>query len=167
MSKKVRKMKLKYKRGMSLAEILVAVFIFMVVLGTLIAINNLYLLSSSQNIKSVKAAYLAEEGIEAVRVIRDNNWTNISFSTVGVPYYINFDSASSTWKATTTPNSIESYIRWFVLSQVERDSNGKIVSNGGIVDPDIKLVTVSVFWQDRGSTTTKSISTYISNIISD
>ena len=40
----------KYKKGMSLVEILVAVFIFSVVLGALITINNFYLSNSSKNI---------------------------------------------------------------------------------------------------------------------
>lgn len=158
----------KYKKGMSLVEILVAVFIFMVILGVLITINNFYLSNSSKNIKLIKATYLTEEGMEAVRVIRDTSWNQISSSTMGVPYYINFDISSSTWKATTTANSIDSYIRWFTLHDVRRDNNTKkIVESGGTVDPYSKKVNVYISWQDKGSTTTKSMSSYISNIISD
>jgi prepilin-type N-terminal cleavage/methylation domain-containing protein len=157
----------KYKKGMGLVEILVAVFIFSVVLGVLITINNFYLSNSSKNIKLTKATYLAEEGIEAVRIIRDNSWSNISSLSNSVDYYLSFNIASSTWEATTSPSSIDSYIRKFNLLEVERDINGKIVSSGGAVDLYTKLVNVYISWQNKGSTTTKSMSFYISNIISD
>ncbi|MEI8123564.1 MAG: hypothetical protein WCG60_00130 [bacterium] len=53
------------------------------------------------------------------------------------------------------------------MSEVKRDVNGKIVSSDGVVDLYTKLVNVYISWQDKGSTTTKSMSFYISNIISD
>ncbi len=160
--------KYKYKKGMSLVEILVAVFIFSIILGVLITINNFYLSNSSKNIKLVKATYLAEEGMEAVRIIRDTNWSKISSLTSGAPYFIDFDIASSTWVSTTTENSIDSYTRWFVLTDVMRDNTTKrIVESGGTVDPYTKLVNVYISWQDKGNTVVKSMSSYISNIITE
>ena len=66
-------MKRNYKKGAALAEVLVAVFIFSVILMVLISANNLYLKSASSNISSAQAAYLAEEGIEAIHTIRDRS----------------------------------------------------------------------------------------------
>ena len=158
---------LKYKRGMGLVEILVAVFIFSVVLGVLITVNNFYISNSSRNIKLTKATYLAEEGVEAIRVIRDTNWSDISSLLNNTDYYLYFNTASSTWQATTSPILVDSYVRKFILYEVARDANGKIVLSGGTVDLYTKLVDVYISWQDKGSTTTKSMSFYISNIISD
>ena len=137
----------KYKKGMGLVEILVAVFIFSVVLGALITINNFYLSNSSKNIKLTKATYLAEEGIEAVRIIRDNSWSNISSLSNSVDYYLSFNIASSTWEATTSPSSIDSYIRKFNLLEVERDINGKIYP---IILDKGELTKESVMKTERG-----------------
>lgn len=61
-----------YKKGIGLVEIIVAVFVLTVVLGALITVNNLYLKSSSLNIKMTKGAYLASEAVEAIKTIRDS-----------------------------------------------------------------------------------------------
>ena len=66
---KVYSMKrLNLKKGSGLVEILVAVFIFSIVLGSLITASNMYLSGAAENLNSAKGAYLGEEGIEAVNV---------------------------------------------------------------------------------------------------
>lgn len=158
-----------FKKGSGLVEILVAVFIFTVVLGSLINAANIYLSGSGENLRSAKAAYLAEEGIEAVKIMRDHNWTNISTLTDNADYYLYFDTSSSTdntWKATSTSSYIDSiFIRTFKTNAVYRDSNGRIVSSGGTLNSNTEKVTVSVFWKSKTATTTKILSTYITNII--
>ena len=156
-----------FKKGIMLAEILVAVFIFSIILGVLININNLYLTSTSSSLKSVKAVYLAEEGMEASRIIRDTSWQNFQNLTNGEIYYFYFlNSTSSTWEATTSVSykNTDGIDRWFVLDPVVR-SYGKIVETSGEVDPDTKKVTVYVSWSDRGKTITKSLSTYLTKIL--
>jgi len=64
----------KMKKGFTLLEVIVAIFLIMVgVAASLILINKTIsqmALSTSQ----LTAAYLAQEGIEIVRNIRDTNW---------------------------------------------------------------------------------------------
>lgn len=155
------------KKGIMLAEVLIAVFIFSVILGVLVTINNLYLTSVSSSLKSVKALYLAEEGMEAVRIVRDTNFSNFQNLTEGENYYLYFsNSASSTWEATTSDSykSTDGVDRWFVLNPVRRDYN-KIATSTGSIDPNIKKVTVYVSWDDKSGTTTKSLSTYLTKLI--
>src|ERR1035437_1304931 len=93
------------QKGSGLVEILVAVFVFSIVLSSLITASNMYLSGASDNLKSAKAAYLAQEGIEALKIIRDTNWTTISALTDNANYYLYFDTSSTTnntWKATST-----------------------------------------------------------------
>ena len=162
-------LKVNQKKGSGLVEILVAVSIFSVILVSLITVSNMYLSSAGESLKSAKGAYLAQEGMEAVKIIRDTNWNNISAITDDVNFYIDFDTSSSTnntWKSTSTFSYIDSiYIRVFKLNSVFRDSNGRIIQNGGTLDPNSKKVTVTVSWKTKNSTITKILSTYITNII--
>ncbi len=157
-----------FKSGSGMVEILVAIFVFSIVLGSLITASNQYLIGAGDNLKSAKAAYIAEEGIEAVKIIRDTNWSTITALSNNINYYLYFDTSSSTnntWKATTTASLIDSsFTRTFQLEAVYRDSNGRIQSSGTL-DTNTKKVTVTVSWSLRSSTTTNSLSTYITNII--
>ncbi len=163
------KNKICLKKGSSLVEILVAVFIFTIILGSLITASNLYLVGAGENLRSTKGAYLAEEGIEAIKTMRDTNWTNISSLTNNINYYLYFDTASSTnnmWKATSTIYSTDpTFIRVFKINTVYRDSNGRIVTSGGTLDSNTKKVIISVSWQSKNTITTKTLSTYITNIL--
>lgn len=64
----------RFLAGFTIIEVIAAVFILTVgVVGVFSAVN--YALSATQNISSrLIAAYLAQEGIEVVRNIRDGNW---------------------------------------------------------------------------------------------
>ena len=157
------------KKGSGLVEILIAVFIFSIILGSLITASSTYFSGAGDNLISTKGAYLAEEGIEAVKTIRDSSWNNISSLSDNTNYYLYFDTSSSTnniWKATTTASSIDStFIRTFKVNAVYRDSNGRIISSGGTLDLNTEKVTVSISWKSKNSTTTKTLSTYITNLL--
>jgi Tfp pilus assembly protein PilV len=160
--------KINFKKGIMLAEILIATFIFSIILGVLITINNLYVASVSSSLKSIKALYLAEEGMEAVRIIRDTNFENFKNLTNDQGYYLYFsDSASSTWEATTSISykNISGVDRWFVLSPVRR-SYGKITDNtSGELDENTKKLTVYVSWSDRDKVNEKTLFTYLTKNI--
>ena len=130
--------KLKLKKGISLVEVLVAVSVFVLILGTLIAASNFYLVGASSNLRLVKATYLAEEGMEAVKTMRDASWQNISNLALDTDNYLYFDTVSSTWKATSTTNTIDSYTRKFIISSVKRDGNGKISDTGTLDEKNRK-----------------------------
>lgn len=156
-----------FKDGILLVETLISVFIFSVILSVLININNLYMTSVSSGLKSAKAMYLAEEGLEAARILRDTSWQNFQNLTESKDYYFYFSNeASSTWMATTSIvyKSIEGVDRWLVLESVKR-VNDRIVESGGLIDPDTKKITVFVSWSNRNSRLTKSFSTYLTKII--
>jgi Tfp pilus assembly protein PilV len=156
-----------FKKGIMLAEILIATFIFSVILGVLITINNLYVTSVSSSLKSIKAVYLAEEGMEAVRIIRDTNFENFKELTNGENYYLYFsNSASSTWEATTSVSykNTSGIDRWFVLGSVRR-SYGKITEGDGELDENTRKLTVYVSWNDRDKTNEKTLFTYLTKNI--
>jgi Tfp pilus assembly protein PilV len=154
----------KYREGIALVEVIIAASIILIFVSSLVTAFNLYLRMATSHANKISAALLSEEGIEAVKILRDISWDeNIFALTPDADYYLYFD--GTTWLPTTTAVYIDGvYERTFKLSEVYRDSSSDIVSFGGSVDPDTRLVLVSVSWSERNATTTKSISTYITNL---
>lgn len=158
-----------FKKGSGLVEILISVFIFSMVLGALIFASNAYLSGAKENLNTTKAAYLAEEGVEAVKIMRDVDWTSVENLTDNTNYFLYFDTSSTTnhiWMATSTQILIDDFFtRTFKVNNVYRDSNGRIVTSGGTLDSNTKKLTVSISWFSKATTTVKVLSTYIANIL--
>lgn len=151
--------------GFSLVEALVMVFVASTCIFVVWRVYTLYIKISLANPAFFQAAFLAEEGIEAMKFLRDGNWINISGLTLDTDYMLNFDGTK--WSTSTAPFLIDSkFDRRIRLASVERDITGDIVSTG-TVDPGSRKLTVSVSWQRDGATTTKTIVTYLNDIFSD
>lgn len=150
-------------KGFGLIEIIIGSTILTI---SLIAISTYFQKSlqlSQDSGKTVQASFLLEEGIEVAKFFRDTSWQNISGLTAGTSYYFQFDGTK--WATTSSNVFIDNiFERKLVINNVSRDANDDIVSSGGTNDADTKKTTVSVSWLGRSGTTTKSISTYITNI---
>ncbi len=152
-------------RGLTLVEVLVSTSIILVFFLALVTVYNTYLKLARANIDSVKAVFLAEEGIEAMKILRDSSWTNKIIPLVtGTNYYLVFNNGM--WTTNTTNTYIDStFERKINIHPVSRNSStDEIVTSGGVNDPNTKLLTVTVSWNNRGATTSKAISTYITNL---
>lgn len=154
-------------KGVTLIEALIATSIIMAFLVALVSVHNTYLSSSLSDLFEVKATYLAEEGMEAVKGLRDASWTNnIASQANDTSYYLAFSNGA--WTLTTTPLLIDSkFSRTVRFSSVGRDSSSDIVTSGGTSDPNTRKVTVVVSWPLGETTATRSIETYITNIFSN
>lgn len=153
--------------GFNLVEIVIASSILMVSLLSVIVIASQSIAISHRSVNTYIATTLLEEGAEAVRIVRDNAWTNISSLTAGTTYYPKF-TAPGTWALTTTSadGTVGAFTRTVVFSSVVRDGSSNIASSGS-ADTGTKLVTVTVSWKDTtGNTVSKTLSFYIANIFS-
>ena len=153
--------------GLTLVEVLIAASIILAFLLALFGVHSLYLKTAFSNGKVIKAAGLAEESLEVIRFLRDSSWdTNIASLAFNTDYSLIFDAGG--WQVVTSniwvDNLFERKVR---LSAVYRDASGEIVSSGGTLDPDTVLVVSTVSWSSGGATTTKSISTYLTNLLDD
>jgi len=150
-------------RGMGLVEIIVGSAIVLMVITATVAAYNTYINYALANQNNIPANYLLEEGIEVATYLRDKGWdANIGTLTSGTTYYITFN--GSTWLTTTTLQYVDNtFLRTLVLGNVNRDGSDDIATSGTL-DPNIKKVTVTVSYGQGHSTTTKSLSTYITDI---
>lgn len=152
------------KKGFGLLEIVIGVAIISVTLFSLAAVAHIALKVARESIRKSQAAFLMEEGVEVMKLMRDAGWSaNISTLTAGTNYYLYLD-AGTTWRSTATPLVIDGiFTRTVRLDNVYRDANNDIATTGTL-DGNIKKVTVSVSWTDRGVTTTKNMVGFVANL---
>lgn len=110
--------------------------------------------------------YLLEEGVEAVKLLRDGGYTsNITTLSTTTPTYLSWGGAK--WATSSVNTLIDGrFERAIIAAEVRRDSSDDI-SASGAMDPNTKLITVSVAWAAKGATTTKTIQTYVMNIFNN
>ncbi len=121
------------------------------------------------------AGTVLEEAAEAVRTVRDSGWSAITGLSSSLSYYPTFCASTNTWALLDTSTSPASgctgktegiFTRTITVASVSRDGSDNITASGGSVDSGTRLVTVTVSWQERGTTMTKNLSFYIMNIFS-
>lgn len=152
------------KKGFMMVEIVIVASIIAVAFIAIIAVAQKSLQVGRQSIHVSQANFLLEEGAEAVRIARDNAWTNISNLTLGTNYYPTF--SGGTWTLSTTPSTVGIFTRKVVLSAVNRNAGTGNIDPAGTLDTGTKLVTLTVSWQEGGITKTKTILFYINDLFS-
>lgn len=110
--------------------------------------------------EQTNADLYAQEGLEAVRSIRNRGWSNLSADVLTK----GLKTSSGFWEFNSTQDSKDKYTRKILISSVNRDVNGKIVESGGTSDSDTLKITSSVTWNFSGPRNdTISYSTYMTN----
>jgi hypothetical protein len=151
------------KKGIGLIEVVVGAALILVLFSGIISAFNFYLKGAVSLTDNIKAEFLAVEGVEALRSIRDDGFGSFSGIPRATNNYISFN--GSKWQSTTTPEIIDGvYSRSFQVRDVMRDGSGQIAPSGTI-DPDTLLVEVRVSWADRGKNTERILSTYLTNAV--
>ncbi len=156
----------KVSRGMGSLEILIGAAIIVIgILALIIAFNSFFSFALA-NDRNVQAAYLSEEGLEAMTFLRDGSYAgNIAPLSTSATYYLSWNSAVGSWETTTTPQYVDGvFLRTITLASVYRNSAGHITSSDdGVIDPNTRLVTVTLQYFQGHGTTTQSMSTYLTN----
>jgi Tfp pilus assembly protein PilV len=156
------------REGFSLVEVIIAASIITASILAIVGVYSTFVQKTFTNTPAIQAAYLADEGVEALKTMRDFGWTNnISNLTVGNIYRLYFSTSTSAWRATTSPALIDNqFDRTFVLGNAYRDGSDNLAS-AGTLDSNTRLVTVNVSWRDKNGTSTKTVMAYINNLFSN
>lgn len=156
--------------GFSLVEIIIACALLSAFTAGILAASNFELKAVDESAKLGRVSFLLEEGVEAMRIIRDRGWTsNIEPLAVNTAYYPVF---SNNWKLVTTdPGPIGGlFTRTVTIEDVyRRNSDDDIVDVSSpdpkTVDPNIKKITVTTHWRAAdGSVRQEAVSTYFANL---
>jgi Tfp pilus assembly protein PilV len=132
------------KDGQSLMEVIIAVAVFGLIVASVTSMVVGGNVSTRQGGQQTEALALAQEGIEAVRSIRDRAWNEEKYNQSGVA------TSSGAWffSGEGTQEIIGDYTRTIVFGAICRDGSDNIVAcPGTYTDPHSKKVTVTVSWQ--------------------
>lgn len=159
-----KKKSLQFKKGITVVEVLFAAAIMASFIGFLSLAFLLYLQIATAGPKHTAGVFLADEGVEAVKSIRNKGWASeIETLNKDVSYHLYL--SNDGWQATTTEQLIDgTFTRVFVLKGVERDVDGKIVEVGGVLDTDSLRVDVLVTWDGLIGRSEIEMSSYLMNI---
>lgn len=157
---------MQYTRGISFVEIIIAAAVILILTGTVIGTYITTMTHYRNTTDTIQATYLLEEGVEAVKTMRDRSYTNEikPLATGGQKHYLVFDPSVPEWQSTSTPQYVAgTFKRWFTLEKVTRNSDDRISASGSN-DAGTRKLTVHLAWPTGNSTTTRSVTTYLSNI---
>ena len=150
-------------KGFGLIEIVIAASI---ISTAVISLSYVLVLSNRLSARSsdeIRANFIAEEGIEVMRFLRDKGWnSNFALLSPSTIYYISFNTITSKWATTTSnPGLLDGlFDRTIKVSSVNRDGDDNITLVGGVLDEGSLKITSKVKWP-YGTTT---VETYLSNI---
>ena len=152
-------MKVKNKQfGISMVEVIISAAVLMIIFLGFTTLVNYNARIQYKNEKKIEAVNLASEAIEAIYSIKDENWDDISSLVLGNNYYPLVSGGQ--WTIGSGIETIGTYSRRVVFSQVLRDANDNISSSGS-VDPESYKITSYVQWNDRGAAEQVVLQAYI------
>jgi hypothetical protein len=150
------------RSAFSLVEILLAISLFALFS---IASFSLALEVIQKDVKiqvENEALLYVEEGLEATRMIRDQNYLSLVNGSYGLSL------VDDVWTLGAAPETIDSYYaRSILIEDAYRDGSGDL-ADSGTLDPELKKVTSTVTWMWRNVVPKSiSLSSYLSNWSSD
>lgn len=151
--------------GQLLIELLLAMALFALIIPAVIAGLIASNQSDTLNQRRTEATAIANEINEALRVVRQAAWSNVA--TPGT-YHIERSANGTTWSLVANAATVGDFTRSVVISNVNRDASGAIVTSGGTLDPSTKKVVTTVSWTTplEGSVRQESYLTrYLDNTI--
>jgi hypothetical protein len=138
---------IKRNKGQSLLELIIAIGIFVAVIGGLSFFIFDNYISGRLSYEITKANFLAEEGIEAIKSIRDNNFGDLTTGSYGLAI------SGGHWILQGTEEDLSSQI-----------TAGRRVNEIENIDQDRKKITTKVTWQFlEGRTEELKLVTYLTN----
>ncbi|OGZ07036.1 MAG: hypothetical protein A2942_02955 [Candidatus Lloydbacteria bacterium RIFCSPLOWO2_01_FULL_50_20] len=160
--------KMKRQTGFTLIEIVVAASMITISLVSIAMYYKKALDVSENTTRHIQSGFLLEEGLEAIKMLRDQSWSgNIATLSTTTTYYLYW--SGTLWMSTTTPQKIENiFERSFRIAEVRRDGSDNIASSGTL-DDGTRKVTVSVTWpvEGGGAATPDIAETYITNLLTN
>lgn len=151
------------QRGFGLIEIVVAVAMASAALAgfSQASMTALRLLKSEKN--NLETMLLAQEGLEAVRLVRDEAWAAVASSTDSQSPSSRYYPVVQNGKwvlATISPGLVNGrYDRFVQFEKVSRDGSDRITAEGGTDDPGTRKVTATV----SSAFGIATLTTYITN----
>ena len=153
-----------FDKGFTLLEVSIATFILTIGIGGSFVLIQRVFISSADFPSKLIATYLAQEGIEIVRNIRDTNWVKGASWDEGFEesgeyvYEIDYDNTDLPFPLACSPCNfsdlnffyIDNGFYQYSYSEEETKFKRKVTINRSLEEPHILKVSVEVFWEEKG-----------------
>ena len=164
-------------KAFTLIETLLAITLMTVVITAVTGLILTTLQANARNLRSLQATLLAQEGLEALRYMRDSNWLqNYDWDGGDALWGENFEAGSggkTVYLQSTACTSILSSHPCFELSTNPDDAEVTLEC-GMVFERSLELaavavsteesaVTATVTWEERGVDRSIQLSTYLTN----
>jgi len=138
----MKKEQLITKKGFSLVEVIIAVSVFSIIVTGLMGAFVYAYKSSVISGKKSRAVFWAEEGLEAVRSIRDRSFNNLVDGTHGLAI------SGNQWIFSGTEDVTDIFTRSVDI---------------GAIDSDTRKITSNISWEEQERTYEVSLVSYLTN----
>lgn len=147
------------RKAFSVVEVMLAAALFSIFAVGGVALTVQGIEASRTAKEEAIATQFAAEGIEAVKSIKNQAYTNLA-----TPSATGVIRVGGVWTWGGSNNTFDKYTRVINISSVQRDGSGNIVASGGTTDSDTKKVTSLVSWTvGPVRTTSVDLTTYLTN----
>ena len=140
-----------FRFGQSLIEIIIAIALASLLLPALLTGLVASREGKAQEEQRLQATALLREAEDAIRSVREQNWSNIAINNTYHPQ-IN----GSAWSLAAGSEIINGYTRQIEISNVNRDASGNITESVGSQDTSTKKVVSTVSWNTPRASFVKS-----------
>lgn len=152
------------RRGITSLEVVIGVSIAALIIAFSANAVTLFLTSAREVTERTQALYLAEEALELVRFIRDEDWNDLAALATNNTHYLDISAGSIA--VTASPETIGDFSRSFTVSNVYRDATTDDIvastTGGSVADTSSKYVTATVSW--NGGVDSVSLATILTEI---
>ena len=114
-----------------------------------------------QQSQRLKAVALAEESLEAIRIVREENWENVEVNGIYHPVV-----SGNTWVLSSGSENVGIFTRSLTISDMYRDISGNLSQTPGILDPSVKKVVSNVSWGELSPSSISS-TTYLTRLTNE
>jgi len=152
-------MTVKYKKGVTIIEVLVAITIIGLAFGLLAGLSVFSIRTLRLVNESSQANNLAKEALEIARLYRNGtDWETDGLGTLitNLPYHPVIENGS--WQLIQGEETIGIFRRKIIFSKVYRDINSNIAETG-VIDPNTLKVTAIISFRERKL----KLNTYLTN----
>ncbi len=134
-------------KGFSLAEIILAIGIFSAMTSMLLFL----VIDSTRTLENMykrnKATQLTSEIYNALLILKQESWYNIAQHTGEGSKHVEF--SSNSYQILDGEDTQDGMTYFFTIETVMRNSSREIVTEGGIIDPHSRIISITVNWTDR------------------
>lgn len=153
-----------------MAEVVIASAVFSLAVVMLAVTFTFYLRTGLATTNEMRAVYLLEEGLEAMRFVRDSGWSGVSGLSLNEEYGLAWQGG---WQVVSEPQVVDGIFERgvAVLPVYRRTSDSDIVATSSpeakSLDPNTKRINVWVHFPTRSGTSTVTSASYLTNIFNE